>query len=292
MISGVFFLISNFYSSLEMLGLLFKTLASFFFYKSIIDSTLNKPYTTLFRVLNKNKQELASSNRKLKELQEVRNNFITVITHDLKQPLTPIMGYAEFLQKDLKEKDRIKYSNIIKTNSEKMLEMINNMLHVMKSDVKELNYNFIKNNFYTLVNEIINNKMSAIDLKKIKITKNIENIEFEFDYNRIKEAISNLLDNAIKFTKDIIVIKAYQDSHTIYLSIRDNGIGIKEKDMPNLFKRFYQTEDGKKIGGSGIGLSIVKDIINKHNGKISVKSIYNKGTEFSITLPKFHADKK
>ena len=112
------------------------------------------------------------------------------------------------------------------------------------------------------------------------------NVYFRFDFNRLKEVFYNLLSNAIKFTKNKIIVKSFFDRNNAYFSVKDNGVGLKREELSSIFEKFYQTDIGKALGGTGVGLSIVKEIVEAHGGKIKVKSVFGKGTEFIVSIPR------
>jgi len=222
-----------------------------------------------------------------KELETVRTNFVMMITHELKQPLTPIAGYASLLKDTVKTSEEEGYLDRIINNTYRMRDMINKILTLLKLEMGTLSFKFEKNDLLSVLEEVAVEKKSMIELKKLKLTKKVKSVNLKFDYDRIKEVISNLIDNAIKFTNenDTIEIKNWHDSNNAYVSIKDTGIGMKSDDVKKLFTKFYQTEEGRRAGGTGIGLAVSKNIIESHKGKIEVKSEYKKGSEFIISIP-------
>lgn len=223
-----------------------------------------------------------------KELETIRTNFVMMITHELKQPLTPIAGYASLLKDTVTTSNEIGYLDRIINNTYRMRDMINKILTLLKLEMGTLSFKFEKNDLLSVIEEVLTEKKSMIELKKLKLIKKIKSISLKFDYDRIKDVLSNLIDNAIKFTdeNDTIEIKNWYDSRNAYISVSDTGVGMKHDDISKLFTKFYQTEEGRRAGGTGIGLAVSKNIIDSHKGKIEVKSEYKKGSEFIITLPR------
>jgi len=223
-----------------------------------------------------------------KKLSELRQNLTMTITHELKQPLTPIMGYIDLIKAELKKPSLIDYAERINKNAERMQELINRILTLFKLETGKLQYKMAEQELSPVIEESLNIKSSTIDLKKIKLTKKLAKVKFKFDYERIKDILVNLLDNAVKFSKKggKIEVKTRVSGRKVYISVKDHGTGIKKEDLPELLKEFYQTAEGKSAGGTGIGISLIKMIVKGHKGGIDIKSVYGKGTEFIIMLPK------
>jgi len=249
-------------------------------------SELKKAYT-----------KLRVESNKRKAVEESRQTLITLVTHDLKQPLTPVMGYAREIREKArspkcKNKQCEKYADIVVKNSQKMLDMINRILNLFKLEAGQLAMHFVEVDVAAIVKEAIGEKDAVLKMKKIKITTNLNAAAAEVDHERLKEVFTNLIDNGIKFTKNKMDFKTWTKGGYVYVSVKDNGIGIKKEDLGKLFKKFHQTSEGKAAGGTGIGLTMIQQIIKAHNGKIDVRSTYGKGAEFVITLPKKHKKSK
>jgi len=226
---------------------------------------------------------------KKSELETLKNNLIILTTHDLKQPLTPILGYTDLLKNKIVDEKSKEYLDKIIEASMNMSNMINKVLYLFRLESGKLFFNLEKNNLSETVNETLNYKSSVVKLKKIKIIKKFnDNIMAVFDKERLKEVFINLIDNAIKFNKKNgkIIVKIITKKDKVRISIKDTGVGIKQNELPNIFKMFFQSKRNKFVGGSGIGLAMSKKIIENMKGTIVVKSIYNKGSEFIIELPR------
>lgn len=225
---------------------------------------------------------------KEKELESLKNNFVMLTTHDLKQPLMPILGYTDLLKTIVTDEKGKDYLNKITDSSYRMRDMVNKIINLFKIEEGKLIFNITTNNLSETINSVLNYKKSYITLKGIKIINKLDpKVKAEFDADRITDVFINLIDNATKFTANggNITVKTWKTGSKAYASIKDNGVGIRKSEIENLFKKFYQSKEGKALGGSGIGLALVKKIIDAHNGKISVKSTYGKGTEFTVELP-------
>ena len=223
--------------------------------------------------------DIKKFNTILKQLNSVKilkEDFISNFSHEFKTPITSIKGFAEILQSkpNISEKDRQEYLQIIIDESAKLSNLSKNILLMGKLDsqfVQENKEVYLLNDqiaeiIFMLDNEITQKKINTeISLEKIKI-------------NASKELIAhiwiNLLTNAIKFTKDEISIKSYLEGNFIVVKISDNGIGIKEEDLSHIFDKYYQAESNKKKNGNGLGLSIVKKVLEIVNGKIVFSSLH------------------
>jgi PAS domain S-box-containing protein len=231
---------------------------------------------------------------KIKELDEMKTEFVSTVSHELRTPLTSIKGYAALLEDGkmgkLDEKQQ-KAVEIINKESDRLTDLINDILDLSKLETGKAKTIFVLSDITNCVKEchilhiakqkgIIVNKIFSKDLPKILIDK-----------AKIIQVFNNILSNAIKFTKPKgkITIKITNRKDHIVIDIIDSGVGIPKKDIPNLFNKFYQVESHltRNQGGTGLGLTIVKEIIGLHHGLISVKSAVHKGTTVSIALPKY-----
>ena len=239
--------------------------------------------------------ELAEANRKLKELDRVKTNFFANVSHELRTPLTNIRLYIETIIKGkfgklVKADDKIfsrMHRQTIKLNNQ-----INNILDFSKIELYKMEPKKQKINLYELLRFYVSEVESTARAKNIAIEflsgSDIAVIGF-IDPKLFESAIFNLINNALKFTPagGKINVSLYKNDQKISIAIRDTGIGIPEEKLVNIFTRFYQVETApdRKYEGAGIGLSLVKDIVELHNGEIKVESRVGEGSCFTITLP-------
>lgn len=225
------------------------------------------------------------------KLIEMRKDFIANASHELKTPITIIRGFAEALH-DNPELDRNITEEItgkIVKNCERMTVLIKDLLTI--TDIERIPENRL---FECDLEGIVENAVATIHDAfpdaKIQIRRLSDHeLHLLADPNLLDLAITNLLTNAINYSNppaDVTVILE-EDSGFLKLSVEDKGLGIPEKDLDNIFQRFYQVDKArsKKVGGSGLGLSIVEMIVTKHFGRIDVKSELGKGTTFTLILP-------
>jgi ABC-type sugar transport system substrate-binding protein/DNA-binding response OmpR family regulator len=225
----------------------------------------------------------------VKEINEAKMNFFTGLSHEFKTPLTLIMSSIESL-KDLdrqKEKKSVFELELIQNNSNRLLRLINNLLDFRKVEDQKFNIRASKTNVFKFSNNIYKEFKGEAKKRNIKfnIITNNEDLDLFMDRNLMDKVYFNLLSNAFKFTPDNgkidILIKDNFDGSTITLHIVDNGIGIPENELTNVFTAFFKGSNNRK-NSSGVGLHLTKQFIELHLGNIEVKSHH--GTEFIITL--------
>jgi signal transduction histidine kinase len=222
-----------------------------------------------------------------KQADEQKDDFMSVLSHEIKNPLSTIIGYSQLISRGSKDKKIKKYTGVIERNSNKINYLINDLNDIAMIEQGKLKYNKEEFSFYSLVKEIITDHKSYSGTHKI-ILKGSSTKTIYGDRYRIGEVISNLITNAIKYSPDArkIDIQLKDEIKGVELSIKDYGIGISQKDQKKLFDRFYRgTAEKTGIHGLGMGLYISGKIVNKHKGKIRVKSIIGKGTTFSLFIP-------
>lgn len=235
----------------------------------------------------KEKEQEIEMLKKNNELSDMRKNFLMLVTHELKQPLTPIMGYADLLKENIVDIEKLKYLDRIINGGQDMLDLITRIINLMKLESGELMFNYKEISILKIIEEALRKKASLINLKSIRIEKKIKDVNFTGDFNLLRDVILNLIDNAVKFSneKAIITIKTNIVKNNLIIKIIDQGIGMEKEDAENLFKSFKQSEIGRKKGGFGIGLAMSKMIVEKHNGIIYAESKPGKGSTFIVSLP-------
>jgi signal transduction histidine kinase len=244
--------------------------------------------------LRRMQEEMEQNNEKLKLLNEQKNMLLGMAAHDLRNPLYLIEGYSDFLQKDNSENLNPEQRTIlsaIQSSSTYMVQMINDLLDVHKIETGKMDLNLQETDFTTLVQKVLDRQEFAANQKgvDISLSKPEQVPVCLLDGSRMEQVISNLLDNAIKFSfKGSVIEVFYQyDDETILFSVRDHGPGIPEKEQSRLFKAF-STTSVKPTGSersTGLGLAIARNIIEKHHGKIWVESEQGNGSTFSFSLP-------
>jgi len=225
-------------------------------------------------------------------LDNMRKEFIADVSHELKTPLTSVMGYAETLANSEYDADmQEKFLKVITSETVRMTKLVNDLLTLSKYDNAGTKWEKVEFNLGDLVKSCQENLQIEADKKKQNIecfvTANVPTVYADKD--GIERVILNILSNSIKYTEEEGTIKIYVGFvyNDAYIKIIDNGIGIPEKDLERIFERFYRVDKARtrKMGGTGLGLSIAKEILDKNSGRIDIKSEVGKGTEVVITLP-------
>lgn len=239
-------------------------------------------------------EELKQSAANLKKLNDAKDRFLSIISHDLRAPFSSILGFTDLLLEDdaLTDAERQQYISYIQDSSKSMLALVNSMLDWTRLQTGRIKFEPEKLNAREIIESSIST-VSGISLKKgVEIENLVEPaLHIYGDKNLILQVFNNLLSNAVKFTKlsdrIMISVNVSSTSRFIAFSVKDSGIGIKAGNLDKLFsiETKFTSEGTAGEKGSGLGLSLVKDIVEKHGGQIEVKSEFGKGTEFIFTLP-------
>ncbi|PID52021.1 MAG: hypothetical protein CR972_03905 [Candidatus Moraniibacteriota bacterium] len=238
---------------------------------------------------------LKKSYDELWKIGEIKNEIISITSYELKTPLANINDIISYFSKENTKnfnKQQKNYLQKIKKNTNKLLEMINNMMDLEKLEKGEMNLNITKVEMNEVLKDVHEDFQARCILEKKKCIINLTHpkIYINADKAQLKRVFTNLLDNAFKFTKNktgVIEIFTEVTSNTVKIHIKDNGIGISKEDKEKVFKKFTQVENNieRKMNGSGLGLPIVKTIVEQLNGKIEFESQSKKGSDFYITFP-------
>ena len=228
----------------------------------------------------------------LKKLEQMRTEFVSNVSHELKTPLTSIRGFVETLKSGAIEDTEIaaQFLDIIDIEAERLYILINDILQLSEIEAMKKDENVSQHYLKDILSEVILILESAANKKNIKLEVNSDpDIVILVNKDRIKQMLINLIDNAIKynFENDTVFINATKASGKLVISIKDTGIGIPEAHQSRIFERFHRVDKGRSrnMGGTGLGLSIVKHIVNLYSGDIRVISEPGKGSEFIIQLP-------
>ena len=232
----------------------------------------------------------------LVEIQERKNRFIMGISHDLRTPVAVIKGYSEAIQDDvITDKEEIKKSiELIEQKATQLEGMIDTLINFMKLNIKEIKENLINDSITKIINDFGKYAQVTGTLFKRNVTVNIsinEDIQVPLNIQLVQRSFENIFSNAIRYTKenDSIDITAYtkktNNKNTLFLKIKDTGCGIDKKDLDYIFDLFYRGTTSRQEEGMGIGLAVVKNIMDTHGWKISVESQKGHGTCFTIKIP-------
>ncbi len=263
---------------------------------SIVRNEANEPLYYLpviqdISVRYRAEQALKENEARLKKLNATKDKLFSIIAHDLRSPFNSVLGFSELLEENVHEIEKVKkYVTIINSSVKRALVLLDNLLNWAKSQTGHISCNPTKFALLPVIQEIIELSNSQANIKNITIKKvQSDEIEVFADENMVKIILQNLISNAIKFTEiggniNVIVISGKDQ---VEISISDNGIGIGEVEIKTLFNVFSNTTSlgtANEIG-TGLGLVISKEFVEKLNGKIWVESEVGKGSDFKFTLP-------
>ena len=244
------------------------------------------------------------SKQKLRELEmtdrinEAKLQFFVNISHEIKNPLSMIINpLRKLMTTTATEEERQRNYKIMYRNSEKMLTLMNQLLDVRKIDKGGMKLLFSENDIISFISDIVDNMAEQYQQKNISLSfshPGLDSLEMWFDSTNLDKVFFNLLSNAYKFTpvngKVVILLEKCSDKDSDFarISVIDNGIGIKPEDLDSIFKRFYQSTGGQSVykGGTGVGLDLVRSLVELHNGKIHAENNSSGiGARFVFTLP-------
>ncbi|QTL96671.1 GHKL domain-containing protein [Iocasia frigidifontis] len=226
----------------------------------------------------------------LDKMENMRQEFISNVSHEIQSPLTSISGFAEILgNEELSLEERQHYLGIIRIESKRLSRLSDNLLQLASLDAETIKF---EPEVYHL-DEQVRNLILACEpqwaVKKVEIELVLDKVSITADKDMLTQAWINLINNSIKYTPEggRIKIELYQESKKVLFKITDTGIGIAEEDQKHIFERFFKTDKSRQRSkkGNGLGLSIVKKIIDMHHGEIEVDSKLGEGTSFTVLLP-------
>ncbi|MBD1392947.1 PAS domain-containing sensor histidine kinase [Mucilaginibacter glaciei] len=226
-----------------------------------------------------------------REIEQRKEDFISIASHEMKTPLTSIKGNLQLLQRKAQRNNDTQYSEGFATASKSILrleKLIYDLLDVSKIQSGKVGFSFTTFNFTHLINEAVEGILATTQTHNIIVTGGSSQIEITADYGRLEQVLLNLLGNAIKYSPDGNSVKVHISILPGYLkvSITDTGVGIHERDHKRIFERFYRADQiAEKFPGVGIGLYVCNEIIKEHKGTLWVESAEGKGSVFSFTIP-------
>ncbi len=245
--------------------------------------------------LNKQAQNLKKTNTQLEHLNTTKNKFFSIIAHDLKNPFQAIFGFSELLMRNYEDFDdtqQMELLTMIKSSSESAFNLLENLLQWARTQTDRIKYNPANINLAELIQQNIELSQASAENKQISLISEIEGDSGVYaDKNMINLVIRNLLSNAVKFTNEegTITIRCYEkNKNEIAVSITDTGIGVSKENIKKLFRidEYFSTSGTAGESGTGLGLIICKEFVEKNKGSISIESELEIGTTFTFTLPR------
>lgn len=249
---------------------------------------------------SKGKDEMAQLAYSIKQLgehlqyyEDTRNEFLSAVSHELRTPLTYIKGYSDVLSKGLikDKKEQAEYLAIINRETKRISFLVNDLFEMSKMQGGRFQLQKELADVHVIIEKVISSLRPVLVKKGLELKINFSEMipSIQMDVQRMEQVIYNLIENALKYTENgTISIHSYVNNDFVVIGINDTGIGIPSRELPKIWERFYRIEKSRarKTGGTGLGLYIVKQIIDAHHGYIKVTSIENQGSAFSIYLPK------
>ncbi|WP_406660753.1 sensor histidine kinase [Methanolobus sp. ZRKC3] len=277
------------------LSVLFILFVSFQVYFMLLhwNRSLEKEVEKKTHELQASNESLVAANLKLKELDRLKTEFVSMVSHELKTPLTAMKTSSEFLREDTCDSVvRAKMLDIIIRSVDRQTRMVDDLLDISRIESNKMKYSMADISLSEVVNLSIENISAISGLKGIAMSVDIPDDlpDVHGDKDRLIQVFVNLLGNAIKFTQEggKVSILAKEIDGYIEARVKDNGVGMDEGQLEMIFDKFYQIDSTmtRKAGGNGLGLAITKGIIEGHGGNIGVESVPGKGSEFIVTLKK------
>ncbi len=248
-----------------------------------------KSISSMVNTLRKMNIELKKAYNKLMELDFLKASIIANVSHELKTPISVIKTLTEIIMEEEKDKNKLEDFRVLKRNIKRLSDLVEDLILISRIAAGKSNLNLEKVNIEEIIKEVILEKEKFAKRRNIEINIEVEPVEIVCDRNLLYRALLNLVDNAIKFNKEKgkIFIKAFKDNGCITIEIKDTGIGIPKDKINAIFEPLIQLDPSirRKYGGTGLGLALVKRVIEMHKGSISVESELDRGTKFTIKLP-------
>lgn len=230
------------------------------------------------------------------KIERERRQFVSNVSHELRTPLTSVKSYSEALTEGAIEEPEIatEFLGVIQTETDRMIRMINDLLHLSRMDSEREDINKELTPFRQFVSHTIdrfdmilqNDNTNNIEIER-ELTD--DDVLVEIDQDKMMQVIDNILNNAVKYSPDgdVITVRLMATNNEVVLSIQDQGLGVPQKALPHLFDRFYRVDKARSRaqGGSGLGLAIAKDVVEIHGGRVWANSIENIGSTFFVALP-------
>jgi signal transduction histidine kinase/DNA-binding response OmpR family regulator len=231
---------------------------------------------------------------RLKHLDKVRSDFFSNVTHEFRTPLTLILGHLEQVIPTIEDDRTRRELRVIQRNAKQLGKLINQLLDIAKIEADRMELNLRHGNIVAFLREVQTSFKPMADAKRVELAFHAEEdtIDMSFDPDKVELIFYNLLSNAFKFTENgqvaLRISRGEKEGDPyVRLLVQDTGIGITEDQLPKVFDRFYQSDSSRwlKNKGTGIGLALVKELVELHKGTIDLKSISGVGTEIEIMLP-------
>lgn len=258
----------------------------------------NKQLDNMFKTLEELLEQRTQQLRQTVEQENMRIEYLSNLSHELRTPLNLIFSTGQMMELACKDEDLQKrrqelarYNGIVQQNCYRMIRLVENLIGIVEIDAGEFKISLKKHDMIKMIKGILQSAEPYIKVREISLEFETDNQQLIVlcDKERIERVILNLLSNALKFTprSGSIKIRLYKERDQVVISVKDTGIGVPPDKVEAIFDRFVQVDKSisRKREGSGIGLSIAKEIVHLHNGEIKLISEQGRGSEFIVTLP-------
>jgi signal transduction histidine kinase len=237
-------------------------------------------------------REIEKKNSQLQKMDKLKSEFLASMSHELRTPMNAIIGFTDLLEDGLYGKPTKKQADAfakIKRSANHLLNLINDILDLSKIEAGRMEFFPEEFRLNGLLNDLKEEVMPLAEERGLNFElRTRDNITCYYDYTRLRQILMNLISNAVKFTKQgMVAVKSDVADGEIRIEVSDTGVGIKEQDMEHIFDEFVQADGSisRDFGGTGLGLSISKKLADMMDGRIEVKSEWQKGSTFSVILP-------
>lgn len=302
LMAGIFFLVSyavtyyNSHKRLKTLEHLFKNIARkrFMEYEDV-NSFRHDEIDYLVKQGIKSSRTIEREIQRLNRIENYRKEFIGDISHELKTPIFAIQGFIETLLNGALEDEEVNRDFLKKAmrNVNRLIYLTKDLMEISKLETGELKSEIEEIYLYEVLNDIIESLTYKAEKENIQLIVNDfdKNIQVKADKNQVKQVLINLIENGIKYNipkgkVEVTVFTKPKEKERVFISVKDTGIGIDEKDIPRVTERFFRVDKSRsrERGGTGLGLAIVKHIMEAHGEKFTITSEPNKGSTFTISL--------
>ncbi len=226
---------------------------------------------------------------RIAEIEQLKNELVATVSHELKTPLAAIKAYTATLREhpNLYETHRTEFLGVVEEQADRLARVVDDMLLITRVESSHL----LKRRARVRVISVVDQALLGISYNPVvhPVTVEVGDTEISGDPERLRDVLRNLIENAIKYSPagGPVFVRAVQDPHVTQIDVEDHGVGIDAADLPYIYDRFYrsQSDEALEVNGSGLGLYIVSAIVRAHGGSIDVRSAPRKGTTFTLRFP-------
>ena len=247
------------------------------------------------KLLEEQRSQLVRINGELQAENQYKSDFLAIMSHELRTPLTSIIAFTEIWQKEQTGRSESEVAAVkeVKENGQLLLQMVNNILEMARVEAGKSKLSVEPFDMMDLIGIVERSLGFLAERRSISLTTVVHQDVpiINADWEKIRRIVENLASNAIKFTRrggSVRIEVGYQkETERLSITVADTGIGIKEEDLPFIFDRFTQSDksSNRRYGGSGLGLAVVKELVEMHGGTIEVESVYKQGSTFTVWIP-------